>query len=552
MTLSAEQISNLPPAALAKYNQMLAAGNADDFVPYNVYKAKKTYARVPSTKYSRKSSGRRTGGRKSTAYVIEDNYKKAAHQAVAQQLSQQYVPDNIVSLVDQMIDPEASDGTIRWPNSYGKSAIYKTKNVINAAFAFDNRCAVAVHPRLRDAIFTTFGGETEGPLPAGSVDGVKPNAQQLLEIGINQEIQLTEPIYFSDHHVAVPFPSSTAERLLYPIGLLYPDASVQTALVFNFSFPGAILGELGVNIYGYNADGISVGMATSLIDSFSSATVEIFDDNGTPGIDIPTFSEQPTYLSIEFFANGVPYTGVVRMIIASGSSAPLTEWSYILQNHAQHMLKYDLKDADDLLNNAERAFVVSQSLLCTAEMSTINDGGVIAVARVPGGTEVGEGSSSREANTWYEWIASLNNNNYDGAVKHGCYSWYLPDDERGFFYRDISSFYNAQLPYIVAEFTAADTTESTIVRIKVTTVVQFTTNSNLYAKMPADYYASTRRLHYILSLIAASYNNDGHGSALRRHLATLTGKVKTMLKDPDTYHNAAKLISYIPTLLAAL
>lgn len=62
------------------------------------------------------------------------------------------------------------------------------------------------------------------------------------------------------------------------------------------------------------------------------------------------------------------------------------------------------------------------SLLCSFRGSTMNDGGLIAVARVPEGTKYPMDS----AQSLYNWIAALPYDNYTGPVKKGGHTFWMP------------------------------------------------------------------------------------------------------------------------------
>jgi len=175
-------------------------------------------------------------------------------------------------------------------------------------------------------------------------------------------------------------------------------------------------------------------------------------------------------------------------------------------------------------------------------MSDLNNGGVLAIARVPGASVIGAGDDEVDFNTWYDWIASLPYNSHDGAVKKGGYAWYLPEDETGFFYRPLDTYFGKELPYMVSEFTASDTTEAAIVRIKVVTIVQFTTTSSVYDCRPSCFVSEMAFMHHILSLVVAAYSNDGHKEGLKKMLKKVGGHVVKLLKNPKTYATVAELL----------
>lgn len=440
------------------------------------------------------------------------------------------------SLVNQCLDPEeAASNPTRWCNTYGLSSIYACKNVINASFSEDNRCAVAVHPRLRNAIFTT-AGNVFGPiqLSAGSpsVPIRAPFGVQDIAIASTQVVYISSPIYYRDRHVTLAFPNESTGGVVYPIGLTVPDG--QTNGVFmELLFPQARSNQLVITCKTYGPTFGLISSAQYL--SNASGVISVQLKNGDSGL------ASPSYFSMELETLAAPWQGRMNMTMLNSAAISFPVF-YTLPNHAQHMLAYDIKDTDTIIENGEKSIIVAQSLLCTAQMSDLTNGGSIAIARVPGGTVIGEASGNVEASNWYEWLASLAVNNYDGAVKNGCYGWYLPDDERGFFYRDNSLFILNEQPYIAAEFTVNDATEASVVRIKVCSIVQFTSNSSTFAKGPSGVCYEIEEMRVLLSHVDACYSNGTHKEALKKHLKNAGNAVMKILSNPDNWKKAGEFL----------
>lgn len=259
------------------------------------------------------------------------------------------------------------------------------------------------------------------------------------------------------------------------------------------------------------------------------------------------------FMSITIIGNSLPYRGPVYAFFTRTSGGGGNVYT-VLPNHSQHMGVYDIKDAGQIADSSSQAFVLAQSLLLTAEMSDINNGGMLSIARVPAASPIGMDSVQSPdtimANNWYEWLASLANNSYDGPVKDGGYSFYLPEDETGYFYRPIDNYFSKELPYLAAEFTVSSgLAEAAIVRIKVTTIVQFTTTASIYDQRPSCHLMELDLLHHIMSVIPASYSNDGHKEGLKKALKSIGYKAKNLLKNPKTYTTTAKALMTLATLL---
>lgn len=487
---------------------------------------------VPPSQYNKYKKGAvRTNPNMVASYSAKKQYKP---------LYKEIGPD-CERVVDQILDPEtASSNAIRWPNTYGNSAIYSVKNVINAKFDATNRCAVAVHPRLRNAIYTTFGGVSEFmiyPYDLANPDNPDPRPYFYQQISVQrpQYVNITNPITYYDKHTTLPFPDENTGQILYPLGI--GSSNGGNTLNMYFTFPQANAGQITVERSLY-------GPTFGLIDSTFLKT----DVNGKVAVPIYTGngSTPPSYLSVRVTTNGTPWAGVMSGYFATGGNgSPGDRIFYQLPNVAQHMIAYDIKDTDTLLESAEKYIMLAQSLLLTSQMSDINNGGALAIARVPGGTNIGEGSGSIDSNNWYEWLASLSTNNYDGPSRKGGYGFYLPEDERGFFYRDNAEFSGHRFPYLASEFTVADTTEGSIMRIKVCSIIQFTTNSSTFQLAPSPICYESKEVHHLLSIVNACYENETHKEALKQHLRKIGGRVKKVIKNPQNWVKMAEALSML-------
>lgn len=516
-------MSTLTPSQLAKKQQVEAAGGV--FVPPSQYKKAKR------------------GAVKTNPHQVATYSAKKKYGETYSRLSA-----DTEQIVDQVLDPESASGNAcRWPNSYGKSALYSCKNVINANFAADNRCSVLAFPQLKNAIFTTAGNELAVSVPPSDSNPITRNPFYLQEFSFaaDEEVNMTSPWHFAMRDVAVPFPSEVANAMIYPIGAVFNTTPADTSSLFmNLYFERVkFAGQLSATIVRYDSTFVAINTDT------------VFCTN-TGQINLPIYSSglvaaAPSYLSVKIKSSGTMYQGEclgLMVTVLTGSSTYNVQ--ALLANHSQHMVIYDIKDAETIVEGAEKAIIVSQSLLCTAQMSDITNGGAIAIARVPGGTVIGEGTGSIDTSNWYEWLASLATNNYDGAAKNGAYGFYLPDDERGYFYRDVRSYIDyIGLPYLATEFTVADSTEGSIMRIKVCTIVQFTTNSSTFQLAPSSVCKELDEAHHLLSLVNACYENDTHKMQLKKMMKQAGSKIKTILKNPKTWEKGGAALGILLSLL---
>lgn len=443
-------------------------------------------------------------------------------------------------LIDQTLNPEDVNESIRWPNTYGLSATYKSKTILNAKFSADNRCCVAVNPTIRDSIFTTSGLVSSQLLNAYTSNGANnPYSIQTVQLlGMNNVVQWSAPIFLQNRQAIVPFPNAQTQQLLYPAQFSIGASTVNIWL--SMRFPSAMSSQADVRLitYGSNFQVITDSGWNAVNNQGNPSGIgHDFTTNITPAN-----ADIIEYFAVQIRGTPIPYVGDVYAFFRHDDSANPNSANIIAPNHAQHVNVYDIRDADTILDSADQAFVLAQSLLITAQMSDLNNGGVIAIARVPGAAVIGEGDDEVDFSSWYDWIASLPYNSYDGAVKEGGYAWYLPEDETGFFYRPLDAYFGKELPYLVTEFTASDTTEAAIVRIKVATIVQFTTTSSVYDCRPSCHISEMAFMHHVLSLIQAAYPNGTHKEQLKRALKKVGGQVVKLLKNPKTYTTVAELL----------
>lgn len=466
-------------------------------------------------------------------------------------------------LVDQMLNPEDCNDITRWPCTYGLSSVYKCKTVLNAKFDSEGRSAVATTPNIKDCLFATWGAESSVPiLKYSDVTNLNTNPYSFQSVtldSLGEIVAWSAPIISSNGQCLTPFPSATNNALLYPIGFAAAGGG-DGVVTLSLRFAGALTNQARVSLVTYDANKVFIGLIAQNLWYYTFDDTDPDPDIPGVGVDLSfggVAAPNVKYFSVSVEGTQMPYKGPVYASIHLKANTVGT-WSMLMPNHAQHMGIYSIKDAAQIENSVSQAFVLSQSLLLTAEMSDLNNGGVLSIARIPGRNPIGLDSANVKpgaitANNWYEWISSLSSNNYDGPVKDGGYCFYLPDDETGFFYREVDNYFSSHLPYMVAEFTASDTTEAAIVRIKVTTIVQFTTTASIYDQKPSGYISDKDLLHQLLSIVPAAYSNDGHKESIKKVLRVVGLKVKDLLKNPKTYTTAAAIASKLaPALLAML
>lgn len=464
------------------------------------------------------------------AYVGTKSFRKAVEK----------ISPELQSLVDMVIDPDVADAGIRWPNTYGLSSTYKSINTINAAFDANKQSVVYVHPRLSNAIFSTAGSTFIQPLlPSGSSAG----NFIFQDLGMNEDSVpsafLTAPWFFSSNHVALPVPVNVPAgtvNFLYPITWNSTDATP----IAQFTFTNIGLGDVGQ---------IQMRMRWYAADYSLLATVaQAVQANGVCQFTLnPSVATNLTsYISFEVFGALHPYTGRCLGQLREVGAGPFM--NIVLGNTYTHCTVANLNGANLISGSSEEYCVIAQSLLCTHVGSTLQDGGVIATARVPADTAVGEKSeagsdSAAGGNPHYNWISSLANNRYEGKVKNGSYSFYVGDDESAYFYRPVQEALD-DLPYLISAFSTTDSATS-IVRIKIISHIQFKSNSNVYAQLPSPYMRDVALMPHVLSVICSSYSNEDHKSSLKDTLKSLGKKAGKALLNPDNWMTAAKIAAML-------
>ena len=443
-------------------------------------------------------------------------------------------------LVDMVLDPDSVDSATRWPNTYGLSSVYKSVNTVNAAFDTNKQSVVYAYPRLNNAIFTTAGNTyIQLLVPSGTSAG----NFVYQDIGLNDDsvptAYLTAPWYFSSNHAALPVPVNVPAgvvNFLYPITWNSADATSVAQFLFTNIGLGDV-GQLQMRMRWYDA---TFTLLNTVAQAVQANGVCQFTLNPAAGTNVTS------YLSFEVFGAAHPYSGRVLGQLREVGAGPFL--AITLSNTYTHCTVANLNGANLVSGSSEEYVVLAQSLLCTHVGSTLQDGGVIATARVPADTAVGEKSeagsdSAAGGNNHYNWISSLQNNRYEGKVKNGSYSFYLGDDETAYFYRPVQQEIT-DLPYLIAAFSTTDTA-TTVVRIKVITHIQFKSNSNVFAQLPSPYMKDVKLLPHLLSVVCSSYSNEDHKSSLKDTLKSIGKAVGKTLMSPKTWMTVAELVALL-------
>lgn len=438
-------------------------------------------------------------------------------------------------IVDQIIDPEMQNNVSLLP-SYGVGCSYTAHNILDAAYSTSGEAIVIAYPSLRDSIFYTSGTNIVQTItvPGGNLN---PYLSQFVSIRNNTSVvPFTTPFYFANNHVVLSQPFAN-------IGFLYgirPSTAGTSTLEIHCTIAdNHNTTALRFNVTAYNS---AAAVLHTVAAPFSAgvAAVTLFDGSISPS----TMIEWMSFTISVVGGAVIPFDTEMSLQIILGGAGTFPTIN--LPNVPSHCLVQQINESDTLHNSAESYFISAQSLLLTYEGSTIRDSGRMSIARVPAASwagQLGGQAPLPSVSSYYSWISSLARNSYNGAARHGGYAFYLGEDEQNYFYRPVQQAQEQELPYLIAAF-STDVAEPQAMRIMVTTIVQFTTNSNIYNQSPSPYLGEDWcKLLHILSCINAAYDNGGHREKLKAALKKVGGKVLNLLKDPKTYATVGSIIA---------
>lgn len=438
-------------------------------------------------------------------------------------------------IIDQIIDPEMQNNVSLLP-SYGVGCSYTAHNIIDAAFSATGDAIVIAYPSIRDSIFYTSG---ENSVQTVTVSGgnLNPYLSQFVSIRNNTVVvPFTTPFYFANDHVILsqPFANTGFLYAIRPSVAGNSTLEVHCTIADNHNTTA-----LRFNVTAYNSSG---SILSTVAAPFSSgiAAVTLFDTSISPSTQIEWMG-----FTISVVAGGIiPFDSEMTLQILLGGAGTFPVIN--LPNVASHCLVQQINESETIHNSAESYFISAQSLLLTYQGSSFRDMGKMSIARVPAASwagQLGGQAPIPNVSNYYQWISSLSRNSYNGPAKHGGYAFYLGEDEQNYFYRPIQQAQEQEMPYLISAF-STDPTEPQAMRIMVTTIIQFTTNSNIYNQSPSPYLGDDWcKLLHILSCINAAYDNSGHREKLKAALKKVGGKVLNLLKDPKTYATVGSIIA---------
>lgn len=529
----------------------------------------------PSKRKTTKSKKRMAMSYSTDSYTGSENLPKALRQyrptpALDNALSTTFgsLNEYTKELVAMILDPDQCLSPHRWPNTYGLSGLFKTKDVIQAKFTpntlYDgtSRSAIVVYPCMKNSIFVTQGSTdpVAFTLPAHHVLTANYAVYQpQLTIGTNDYVYIGAP-WIKDNNALFPTPmniaqSNTVSNLIYPIAWNTLGDGARTSPCMTIYAPTALGNQLRicVSIFSATGDGNPYG---NIVQTFLQTPVydqAYVDIPMSPTPAIPAVPNNITGFSVcvqnigDNPYDGQPFSWYITQDTGGGGGTLVT--AVQITNTAQWMTSMDVHNADTITTNTTTYIPLAQSLLGTFEGSSLNNAGVIASARLPTGQAPGltYGDSPQ---SWYQWLADIPKNSFNGPVKKGTYSWYLGCDEASYFYRPVETQLYDQMDYIMAEATTNDTTNTTL-RWQISSIFQYMTINPAFNTEASCYIGpDLDRLRWILSNIPSSYENASHREQLTSMLRNVGNRAVGLLKDPNTYVNAAKVLGTIAKFVA--
>lgn len=464
------------------------------------------------------------------------------------------VSDDARAIIDMILDPFVCTTCPLLPTA-GMSSNYKSVNNIDTpVVAGLNTMLCVVRPTLSESILLTNGGNVAfnvANLTQSGLLGDRPQIKIRFQADENDfSFEVSDMMQFVDGHVAIPQPFATNGRYIY----WFRGQGQAT--------PGYVS---SIRAYLYFPEGNPAGFNTQLLVTAHRA-------DGTPAYTMPVVGYDSTIQGMQTarLSNNQPNVTLVEgwsfQILSETTSfrrlidttcylylyddaAPTANDNWALPMNTYNLKAYDNNGAETIQKSAEGYFVSAQSLLVTYNGSSLSNAGRISGAKLPSFCTLGSigGSSVPISDSAYQFLASLSKNNMSGPSKKGFYGFNLMQDIwRDYAFRpvELNSTYNDK-PYLACSFSTDPTTPQPF-RVQVSTVIQFTSNSNIFRYQPSPYLGDDYyKLLHLLSIINACYENDSHREKLTEALKKVGGKIWTVMKNPQTYQTIAKIASML-------
>jgi hypothetical protein len=197
------------------------------------------------------------------------------------------------------------------------------------------------------------------------------------------------------------------------------------------------------------------------------------------------------------------------------------------------------------LDNTSDLRPIALSLLTSYMGSTLENGGLIASARVPRGFSVFTAASDTD---YYTALASLTRSTFDGPLRTGSYVWWLPTEvqDKDFKHAEVNRRIYDETTLWVS--TVRDDPTQTV-RVRAVQVVEFLTSSPTYTVGISNFDPDLPLLlRFMMTRLPAATENDLHDK-LKGFLKKGWKKLKSELRKPETWKQIAEVTEMLLPVL---
>jgi hypothetical protein len=202
----------------------------------------------------------------------------------------------------------------------------------------------------------------------------------------------------------------------------------------------------------------------------------------------------------------------------------------IIRFEANSACAYRVRDVDQLLGLQQTSSIrpAALSALVTWMGSTLENGGNIAVARLPAGRSF----LSAPSGDYYGYLSQLPIYAGDYPLKEGAYSWWCPDSEQEYFFQPYSTYRCDDLAEVqTLAFSMRRDEVNQTVRLRIDTVFEALTRSVQYVSEVGPTSPEFPRMLAVAKTLPAVSINEEHVGFFKR----IFGKAKNWLKQPANW-----------------
>lgn len=475
------------------------------------------------------------------------------------------------ALIHQMVDPNNNGELIRWFSKGQKSGIWKTENVFvpndtgvvanpDNLYGFANFSSLTVcRPSAIGGIHSTLGSGTFIQLqPLALQAAANPAIEQHLVIdNLVNQVYFSNPIFLNDECV-YPVPINGIPSYAVNMEGISPAAGTSSTANNNTLFVTCITNgtasyrevSFGVNALNYNT-GVEFSVFNAFGANYYGINGELLPNN--PNVAtcryVSTTTETLGCYYLQFYLQGLSHfhaTLDATVVLSNeGFIAGSTTMSCRFPNVPAHCSVSNLYQIETLLPLINDGFVVSQSMLCSYEGSTLNDAGLISTAYL--NPDYWPGQYAKNPNSFYYYLASLNHDNYDGPLRHGSYCWWSPQDTRDMEASNVVNV-NWNKPFMAAAWVAGYAGET--VRVRITTVYQYFSENNMFSySLGGCMKETTPQFLYTLGNVPHCSANGTHLELIKKWMKKVGTMAFTTLKNPNFWSGAADVAGTIASFL---